>query len=96
MPQDPIGSLFANLANTLNAIAPHTMIPKMLASMTPQAPVQNGGEAAMAEGSGMPGVRERWTERTDLTMEELQAKMAADKAASIKSGYSVTGSTIFM
>lgn len=102
MPQDPLGTLFANMANSLNQIAPHTVIPKMLASMTPKAETQNGGEV-MQEGGGMWyggqgsfNVPVRQALRTGESYDSLQQRLTADKEASLKSGYSVTGSTIFM
>jgi len=101
MPEDPIGTMFANMATALNQIAPHTVIPKFLAAMTPKAQTANGGDvmqkgAAMWRGAGQGGVTARQAQRAGESVDVLQQRLAADKDASNRSGYSVTGSTIFM
>jgi hypothetical protein len=97
MPEDPIGMLMANFANVANTVAPHVVIPKMIASIIPAAPAPGQSPAAAATGGkGLGGVSERQATRTGEGIEVLQQRLASDRANSQKSGYSVTGSTLFM
>jgi len=96
MPEDPIGMLFANFAKTANDLAPHVVIPKIAASILPAAPGAPSPAAAATAGKGLGGVPERQAIRTGESIETLQQRLAQDRANSQKSGYSVTGSTLFM
>lgn len=92
MPEDPIGQLFAQAANTLNMMAPHVVIPKMMAALVPQ-PGQTTPGGAATSGAGYGGIRERRAEKEDAVA-AMQQKWAQDRAASQKAGFSVTGKTI--
>lgn len=96
MPEDPLGMLLANFSLAANSIAPHVVIPKMIASIIPAAPGAPSPAAAAAAGKGLGGVPERQAVRTGEGIEVLQQRLASDRANSQKSGYSVTGSTLFM
>ena len=97
MPEDPIGMLFSNFAAVANSMAPHTLLPKMIASIIPAAPAPGQSPAAAATGGkGLGGVPERQAVRTGEGIEVLQQRLAQDRTNSQRSGYSVTGSTLFM
>ena len=91
MPEDPIGMLVSNLANVFNMTAPHVVIPKMIASLTPKAPP---AEAAMKGAGYDGGVLERRAAREN-GVEAMQQRFTADREATQKSGYSMTGKTTF-
>jgi hypothetical protein len=96
MPEDPLGMLLANFAKTANDLSPAILLPKMIAAIIPAPPGAQPAAAAATAGKGLGGIPERQAVRTGEGIEVLQQRLAEDRARSQKSGYSVTGSTLFM
>ncbi len=91
----------SGFTKVLNDFAPHTVIPKVMAGFQaglPQLPAAgqtaNGGEP-MAAGAGLSGIRERRAVR-DGDLSAMEARQAEDRESTLKSGFSMTGDTIFM
>jgi len=94
--------MVSGFAKAMNDLAPHVVIPKIVAGFTagmPKPPaaetVESGGYGGMSRGSGLSGIRERRAVREgDSGLSAMEAKMAQDRKASLESGFSMTGDTI--
>ena len=82
---DPISSMMNNLATSLNAIAPHTVLPKMFPGL---------GTNPLASGGTPAAITERRATREGVAPEVLTQKVNTNKEKSEKAGFSATGQTI--
>jgi len=90
MPEDPLATMLSNFAQGLNQIAPHTVIPKMIASIVPKPAAE-----AVTQGAGYDGgVVQRRASR-EGNLEAMESRFAADREATLGAGTSMTGKTVF-
>jgi len=95
--------MVSGFAKAMNDLAPHVVIPKIVAGFTAGLPkptatetVESGGACGtMSRGSGLSGIRERRAVREgDSGLSAMESKLAQDRKASQESGFSMTGDTI--